>query len=130
MNSALMEGVKNVILLTHKACEVHPKSHHTPEKSVIDFCQDFDNKIPQGIKIYHISGHNHEIAKSSNDRFFLSGGGGQTDHRECDTNDQWPFCKPQSGFLEFEINNNTGEIKSNFYDTSGKVIELKEKEGE
>ena len=118
MNSALMEGVKNVILLTHKPCEVHPESHHKPEANVKEFCQDFDSKIPQGIEKYHISGHNHEIAKSSNDRFFLSGGGGNEEHRKCDTNNRWDFCETESGYLEFEINNNTGEIKSNF-----KVIE-------
>jgi hypothetical protein len=122
MDAQTMDGVKNVVLISHKPCQVHPNAHHGVESAVKTFCQSFDAKVPAGVAIYHIDAHNHELAKTSDGHNFLVGGGGQTSHRGCGTGSGWDFCKEQSGFLQLEINNDTGEIKAKFYNTSGGVI--------
>ena len=122
MNAQFMDGVKNVVLVSHKPCEVHPNAHHGVESNVKTFCQSFDAKVPAGVKIYHVSAHNHEIASTKDGHNFLVGGGGQTTHRGCGTDSTWNFCKTQSGFLQLEINNDSGEIKGTFYNTNGGVI--------
>jgi hypothetical protein len=121
MSTQFMDGVKNVVLMTHKPCETHPNSHHNPEGNVKTFCQSFDSKVPQGVKIYHISAHNHEIASTADGTKFLVGGGGQTSHRGCGTDSNWTFCKTQSGFLQLEIKD-SGEIKGTFFNTNGGAI--------
>ena len=122
LTSNLMQGVKNVVLVSHKPCEVHPGAHHTVESSVKTFCQSFDGKVPAGVNIVHISAHNHEIGSKSDGSAFLVGGGGKTSHRGCGTGSGWDFCAESNGFLMLEINNDSGEIKSNFYNTNGGVI--------
>jgi hypothetical protein len=120
-NTQFMDGIKNVVLISHKGCEVHPNSHHGVEGSVKTFCQSFDAKVPAGVGIYHVSAHNHEMASTSDGHFFLAGSGGKTSHRGCGTGSGWNFCKETDGFLQLEINSN-GKIKGTFYNTSGGAI--------
>lgn len=121
MNETTMKGVKNVVLIQHKPCENHPNSHHGVETDIKTFCQSFDAKVPQGVAIYHIAAHEHEIASTSGGHKFLVGGGGQTSHRSCSTDSTWTFCKETNGFLRMEINN-LGDITAKFYNTNGGVI--------
>jgi hypothetical protein len=125
-NATLMKNVKNVVLLTHRPCEVpSDDSHHQPRNAEKNFCNNLDTKIRElGIKMYHISAHNNEIAKSNDGLSYLSGGGGREDHRDCGGNDSntWDFCRTKNGILEFEINNDTGEILAKFFSTNGDVI--------
>lgn len=120
-----MDGVKNVLLVSHKPCETHPNSHHNSEQDVEDFCKTVTEAISQnaqGVKIVYIAGHNHEQANTKDETKFTAGGGGRESHRQCGENNEWTFCTEEPGFLELVINNDTGEIKADFYDVNGEVI--------
>lgn len=119
-NEDYMNGVKNVLLLTHKPCDTHPNSHHTVESAVGDFCNAVKNAVH--VNFVTIAGHNHEIAKKSDGSSYLAGGGGKTSHRGCGTGNGWDWCKEQTGFLRLTIDNDSGKITAKFYNTSGGVI--------
>jgi predicted phosphodiesterase len=127
-NTTFMEGVKSILVLTHKPCFTHPGSHHEVEDApkVKTFCNSLATKFPQGVKILYISGHNHEIASTSDGLKFVSGGGGQSSHRECEEdpepNSEWNYCRTQSGFLEYRIDKTDGSTEWKFLDSNGEVI--------
>ncbi len=113
--------VNNVIISSHKPCNVFPNAHHPVESNVKAFC---DGLVPQlaDKNVYLVSAHNHNLASSADGKMFVSGAGGKS-HYVCDTNTIWNFCNNQKyGFLEFDIDNNTGDISTKFLDTTGQVI--------
>ena len=125
-NSTLMEGVKNLFILTHKPCFTHPNSDHSVSESreTKRFCEALRanlTAIPD-VKILYISGHNHEIASTTDGTKFVSGGGGQDSHQECDTDGEWDFCDTKFGFLEFRIDNKDGSFEWDFLDEDADVI--------
>jgi len=123
-NSTIMDGVKNVVIVTHKPCETFPNSDHSVQEDVKqNFCDKVKpNILPAGVKLIKIAGHNHELASKSDASAYIAGGGGR-EHRECGIGSGWNFCKNNTdGYLEFVINNDTGEIKAKFYNNNGGVI--------
>jgi hypothetical protein len=115
-----MDGVKNLVLSSHKPCKTPPNSHHTVESNVKTFCDSLVAKVPSGVDIYGVAGHNHVLASTSDDHWFISGAGGRN-HYECGTGSGWDFCNnAKYGFLEMVIKD--GAIQSTFYDTSGGVL--------
>ena len=71
---------------------------------------------------FGISGHNHQMAESTDGKWFVSGAGGRS-HYVCNTDSQWDFCNNQKyGFLEFDIDNNTDKVTTHFIDTTGQVL--------
>jgi hypothetical protein len=123
-NTTFMDGVKSVYVLTHKPCFTHPNSHHTVDEddNIPPFCNSLATILPQGVKTLYISGHNHEIASTSDGLKFVSGGGGQDTHRDCKTNSTWNFCDTQDGFLEFRIDNKDGSAVWKFLKANGDPI--------
>jgi hypothetical protein len=122
MNSTFMKGIKNVVIMSHKPSQTHPNSHHPPEADTKTFYKSLEAKIPAGIKVYEVVGHNHEFAHNKDNTSFLAGSGGQTSHRACGTDAEWTYCKTGNAYLQFKIDNNTGKITSNFYNTKGEVL--------
>ncbi len=122
-NNTYMNGVKSIYILTHKPCFTHPNSVHKVGQSdavnVKPFCNSLANVLPQGVNITYISGHNHEIASTSDGSKFVSGGGGRHSHQQCGKDNNWNFCETQDGFLEFRIGN---KDPWKFLNTTGGVI--------
>jgi predicted phosphodiesterase len=109
-----LQGIKTLIVMTHKPCYTSPNSHHPIEPSVKAFCDSLASSIPAGIKVYYIAAHNHQLASTIDGTKFLSGGGGRS-HYECGTDAVWNFCDNKNfGFLEVAINTNNGDIVANF----------------
>lgn len=118
MDESLMEGVKNVILFTHKPCETFPNSHHGVEGNVKAFCNELEMMIPSEAGFVSIAGHNHENAKKQDESAFIAGGGGGG-ARDCGTGSGWDFCSKSEGWLELTIDNNSGDIDYKFIKTNG-----------
>ena len=59
-DTQLMTGVKNIIAVSHKGGHVFPSAHHPAEAKT--FYADFEKAIPAGVKLFEISGHNHNPA--------------------------------------------------------------------
>ena len=118
-DTGIMKSVKNVILVSHKGGHVPPNSHHGAEAA--DVYSAIGN-IP-GKQTIQVNAHNHVLASSPANNWFISGAGGRS-HYECGTDKVWTFCNnTKYGYLEFVIDNTNGEIlKKAFYDTSGKII--------
>ena len=109
-----LQGIKTLIVMTHKPCYTTPNSHHPVEPNVKAFCDSLASSIPAGIKVYYIAAHNHQLASTIDGTKFLSGGGGRS-HYECGTDAVWNFCDNKNfGFLEVAINANNGDIVANF----------------
>ena len=109
-----LQGIKTLIVMTHKPCYTTPNSHHPVEPNVKAFCDSLASSIPAGIKVYYIGAHNHQLASTIDGTKFLSGGGGRS-HYECGTDAVWNFCDNKNfGFLEVAINANNGDIVANF----------------
>jgi len=133
-NNTLMNGVKSIYILTHKPCFTHPDSDHPVGESdavkVPPFCNSLADLLPQGVNITYVSGHNHEIASTSDGPKladgvkFVSGGGGRHSHQECGWDNDWKRCNIVDGFLEFRINNNDGSAIWKFLHANGQVIHL------
>lgn len=118
-NATLMNGVKNIISVSHKNGHVFPSAHHPAEATAL--YSQLETMIPNGIKLYQISGHNHDMASANNGLWYIAGAGGKS-HYSCGTGSVWTFCdNTHNGFLQFTIDNQ-GSITPNFYDTSNKII--------
>jgi len=120
VKTKLINNVSNSIIISHKPCATSPNSHHPVEQSVKAFC---DQVMPllSGNK-FGISGHNHQMAESTDGKWFVSGAGGRS-HYVCNTDASWNFCNNQKyGFLEFDIDNNTNKVTTHFIDTTGQVL--------
>ena len=121
--------VNNVIIVSHKPCEVFPNAHHpvSEDKQVKEFCDGLVQSLT-GKDIFIVSAHNHNLAETDfgaifgYDQAFVSGAGGRS-HYVCDTDATWVFCNNQNyGYLSIEIDNNTNEVDAKFIDTNGNVI--------
>lgn len=125
-NTKIMQGVKEVHLLTHKPCATPPNAHHPANedslaKKVVEFCTVFKNNIPTGIKFVNDAAHNHVLSTSADGMFKTSGGGGHN-HYECGVNTVFTFCdNTHYGYLEYIIKAD-GTTSYHFYDSSGKVL--------
>ena len=136
-NNTLMNGVKSIYILTHKPCFTHPNSDHKVGQSdavkVPPFCNSLADVLPQGVNITYVSGHNHEIASTSDGpkladgSKFVSGGGGRHSHQKCGWDNDWKRCDTVDGFLEFRIDNNDGSAIWKFLNATGDPINLKSK---
>ena len=113
-DSAAMDGIKSVVIFSHKNCYTSPNSHHPVESSVKTLCDSLASSIPQGVKIYYVSGHNHQMASTVDGLKFVSGAGGRS-HYDCGTDKIWNFCDNKNyGYLEMTIDNNNGNIGTKF----------------
>ena len=126
VNETYMKNVKNVIFASHKPADTNPGSHHSvtedtnakKAKALIDFLA---SKVPVGIKVYKISGHNHHMGNNAAKTNFVSGAGGKS-HYDCSTSTAWPFCNDSTyGYLQFRIYPD-GRIVPWFYNTQGVLI--------
>lgn len=124
-DTSYMQGVKNVFITSHKPAHAAPNSHHpvSEDPQVKTFVDSLRSKIPAGIKIIEVNAHNHVMAKAPLKGYYTSGAGGKS-HYECGTNTDWTYCNNSNyGYLLFEIDTNTGAIKSDkFYTSSGSVL--------
>jgi len=118
-DTQFMSGIKNVIAVSHKNGHVFPNAHHPAEAK--DLYSQLESSISQGVKLYEVNGHNHNLAQSTDGKWFISGAGGKS-HYSCGTDSTWNYCNNSAnGYLVFTIDNQ-GTIAPNFYDTNNKVI--------
>ena len=116
-DSAIMKGVQNVILFSHKGGHVNPNSHHPAEAASV---YSAINKI-SGVKVIEVSAHNHVMSSAVSEGWYISGAGGKS-HYSCGIGGAWTFCNNSVyGYLEFVISGN-GVMIANFHDTTGKII--------
>jgi predicted phosphodiesterase len=109
-----LQGIKNLLMMSHKPCYTSPNSHHPVEPNVKAFCDSLASSIPTGIKIYYIAAHNHQLASTVDGMKFISGGGGRS-HYDCGTDGVWNFCDNKNyGFLEIAINTKNDNITATF----------------
>jgi len=122
-NSTWMKGIKNVMLIGHKPAHTPPDSHHPAKNSTIRMFSAIGSNISKSIQVYEIVAHNHIMAKSSNDHWFISGAGGRS-HYEASTNSAWPFVNNKDyGYLQIKISNTDGKVLStHFYGLDGRLI--------
>jgi predicted phosphodiesterase len=121
-NGSLMNGIKNVILLTHKPAHT-PESHHPARNSTIVMLADIESNISKTIQVYEVSAHNHIMAESSNGRWFISGAGGRS-HYEGESSPEWSYVNTKNyGYLQIRINNTDGNVsKTDFYGLNGRLL--------
>ena len=74
----IMNGVKNVILMSHKNGHVPPNSHHPAEVANV---YSAVNKIPN-VRVFEVNAHNHVMATAPYEDWFISGAGGKI-HYSC-----------------------------------------------
>lgn len=118
-DSKFMSGVKNVIAVSHKGGHVFPSAHHPAEAKT--FYADFEKAIPSGVKLFEISGHNHNSAAAPAKGWYIAGNGGKSFYA-CGADKDWTFCNNKTiSYLEATIPN-SGEIAIHFIDTAGKTI--------
>ncbi len=79
-NSRLMKGIKNIFFVVHKPAHSPPESHHPARNSTIEMLFYVESNVSKNIDVYEIAAHNHPLAESSNGRWFISGGGGRSNH--------------------------------------------------
>jgi hypothetical protein len=125
-NQTFMKPFKNFVLASHKPCENMEDAHHPVESKIAIFCQAINDAVPNGIKEFYLSGHDHIIAKAINeegDTFFISGAGGRS-HYDCGKVEGiWLFCDDSNfGFLELKIEPD-GTVKDNFYNVRGETVQ-------
>jgi hypothetical protein len=116
INQALQiaSGIKTVVLISHKPCYTSPNSHHPVESNIKTLCESLVNSIPQGLKVYYVAAHNHQMASTVDGLKFVSGAGGRS-HYACSTDNIWNFCDDKNyGYLEMKIDNNNGNIGTKF----------------
>jgi hypothetical protein len=120
VSGADMEGIKNVVLVSHKPCATPPKSHHGVESNVKVFCDGVKSKLPSGINLYGVAAHNHFMSQTADGKWFVSGAGGRS-HYEGQTGSGWDyFNNHDDGYLVMQITN--GNIGSFFYGVNGGLI--------
>jgi len=123
MNSTLMQGVKNVMLFTHKQCHTNTGAHHNVEGNVKTFCQSLEGKVPAGVKFFTIAGHEHNAEKNSNGLWFVAGTGGKSKYECGSTANGWSFCNDSdNGYLQITIDNDSGAVTTQFIKASGGVM--------
>jgi hypothetical protein len=122
-NSTLMKGVKNVMLLSHKPAHTPPNSHHPAINATVQMFSAIGGNISKNVQVYEITAHNHFMAQSNNDHWFISGAGGRS-HYEGTTDSAWPFVNNKDyGYLQIKINNTDGKVLSTqFYGLDGRLI--------
>jgi len=114
---------KNLILFTHKPCHINSGAHHPVEGNVKTFCQSLEGKVPAGVKLITIAGHEHNAQQNDNDKWFIAGTGGKGKYNCGSTSGGWSFCNDNdNGYLKLTIDNDSGEIKTQFIKTSGGVM--------
>ncbi len=120
VNGADTDGIKNVVLVSHKPCATPPGSHHGVEQNVKAFCDGIKSELPSGVNLYEVAGHNHFMAATSDDKSFISGSGGRS-HYEGKAGSGWDyFNNHDDGFLQMQITD--GKISSFFYGVNGGLI--------
>jgi hypothetical protein len=119
-----MNGIKTVLLFSHKPAHTPDGSDHKAENSIIQMYSQIEDKIPKSIKVYEIAAHNHFMAKSDNNRWYVSGAGGGENLSEGKSSSEWPLVNTEKeGYLKIKINDDNGKISSaQFYDLNGKQI--------
>lgn len=120
-NSQIMNGVKNVIAVSHKGGHTFPNSHHPAEAK--SFYTSLESVIPQGkdIKLYEIAAHNHNSAAAPAKGWYIAGSGGKSFY-SCGQDKDWNFCNNKAiAYLEATILDNN-DIALHFVDTTGKLI--------
>ena len=124
-NGKLMKGVESVMLFIHKPVHTPSGSEHQAENSIVQMYSKIENKLPQGIQVYEISAHNHFMAESDNNRWFISGAGGGEKLDNINSSSQWPFVNDEKeGYLKIKIDEDNGKIiSSQFYGIDGKIID-------
>ena len=121
-NPSQMNGVKNVIILSHKPAHTPTNSHHPVELPILKMFTAIESKIGNGVNVYEVSGHNHFMAESKDGKWFVSGAGGRS-HYEGEADSIWTFFNNKDyGYLQFKIDNSNGEITSNFFGLDGTLI--------
>lgn len=114
-----IQGVKNVIFLSHKGGHVFPNSHHPAEAK--DFYAGLEKAVPTGIRVYETAGHDHNAASADSKNWYISGNGGRSFY-QCGVDNFWTFCNNKTlAYLQFNIDDNA-TITAHFIDTSGKII--------
>lgn len=118
-DSKNMQNVKTVIVISHKNGHVFPNAHHPAEAKSL-YSQIEQIQLPTGVKLFEISGHNHDLAQGGN--WYIAGAGGRS-HYACGTDALWTFCNNSNyGYLKLTIDNKNGAITSAFYDTNNKKL--------
>ena len=119
-----MKGVESVMLFSHKPAHTPTGSEHQPENSIVQIFSEIESKIPKRIQFYEIAAHNHFMAESDNNRWFVSGAGGAEKTANADNSSQWPFVNnEEEGYLKIKINEDNGKISStHFYGLDGDLI--------
>lgn len=118
------EGVENVIITSHKPCKNLPGAHHPANEDgnkIPNFCADVRKLIPQGIQVYFVAGHDHNLAQgidTNGDVYHISGGGGRGLYPCGDVTGIWDFCMKQHGFLQYIVEPD-GDITYNFMNSKG-----------
>ena len=124
-DTGFMVGIKNIIAVSHKGGHVFPNAHHPAEAKT--FYTDLEKAIPTStdIKLFEISGHNHNSAAAPNMNWYIAGNGGKSFY-QCGIDQNWTFCNNKTvSYLQATIgqnNNDTNKITVNFIDTTGKII--------
>lgn len=125
-NTTVMNGVKNLHIMSHKPCLSPPNSHHpAPESTAIkSFCDKLKSNIPTGIKVFYNQAHNHVLSASADGQYKQSGAGGRS-HYTCGVSTAFPFCdNSHYGFLKYSVKAD-GTTTAQFIDYNGKVLYTK-----
>jgi len=120
--NGIMKGVKNVIFTWHKPCYVFPNAHHTVEKGVKAFCDAMTANVPQGVNVYYVAAHDHDMAATKDFKKFISGGGGGNKYA-CGSDADWNYCNNKDdGFLKALIDDKSGGIIWSFFNIKGSML--------
>lgn len=118
-DSQFMNGVKNVIAVSHKGGHVFPSAHHPAEAKT--FYADLEKAIPANIKLYSVAAHNHNDAAAPLKGWYVAGNGGKSFYA-CGNDKDWTYCNNKTvSYLEATIQNDNS-IAVHFKDTGGKTI--------
>lgn len=121
-NSTLMDGVKNILFLSHKPAHTPFESHHPVENSTLEMITGIEKNISKSIQVYKIGAHNHFMAESRHGYWYITGGGGRS-HHDGTATEEWPFVNTKKyGYLQIMIDNQNGTVSTNFYGVKGKFI--------
>lgn len=118
-NSQFMQGVKNVITVSHKSGHVFPNAHHPAEAKT--FYANLEKAIPSGIRMLQFSAHNHNSAAASNEGWYVAGSGGKSFY-SCGIDQNWTFCNNKAIAYAQATIGNDGKIIVNFIDITGKAL--------
>ena len=115
-----MQGLKNVIVVSHKGGHVFVNAHHPAEAKA--FYTELEKLIPQSsIQLYEISGHNHNSASADANGWYIAGSGGRSFY-QCGLDTDWTFCNNKTvAYLQATIPD-SNMIAFNFIDTAGKTL--------